>query len=165
MSLRAAVGPCLLIAVAVAAFSVASAQTVTYTTQTSNFNTLLTETNNIPPYAGTYNNGVTKLANYASGGSSSAPGRAASREGDEGTHVTQILGDRPRVANTPCLKRVQYKPNAVRRGATRHQTRRSAWGDARGLTAGRLEHKLPRGGTPAALRPVGLYGSSTSPTP
>ena len=163
MALRAGVGPCLLIAVA--AFSVASAQTVTYTTQTSNFNTLLTEKNNIPPYAGTYNNGATEMANYASGGSSSAPGRAASREGDEGTHVTQILGDRPRVANTPCLKRVQYKPTAVRRGATRHQTRRSAWGDARGLSAGRLEHKLPRGGTPAALRPVGLYGSSTSPTP
>ena len=57
------------------------------------------------------------------------PARAASREGDEGTHVTQILGDRPRVANTRCLKRVQYKPNAVRRGATRHQARRSARGE------------------------------------
>jgi hypothetical protein len=72
------------------------------------------------------------------------PGRAASREGDEGMHVTQILGDRPRVANTPCLKRVQYKPNAVRRGANRHQTRRSA-----------------RGGVPAALRPVGLNTNSS----
>ena len=36
MALRAGVGPCLLIAVAVAAFSVASAQTVTYTTGTAN---------------------------------------------------------------------------------------------------------------------------------
>jgi hypothetical protein len=134
----------LLIAVAVAAFSVASAQTVTYTTQTSNFNTLVTETNNIPPYAGTYNNGVPKLANYASGGSSSAPGQAASREGDEGTPVTQILGDRPRLANTPCLKRVRYKRNAVRRGANHHQTRPFAWG-----------------GVPAALRPVGLNTSSS----
>ena len=152
--------------IAVAAFSVASAQTVTYTTQTSNFNTLLTEKNNIPPYAGTYNNGVTKLANHASGGSSSAPGRAASREGDEGTHVTQILGDRPRLANTPCLKRVQYKPNAVRRGANRHQTRRSARGGVpAALRPVGLNTDSSAGGVPAALRPVGSYGSRTSPTP
>ncbi len=54
------------------------AQTVTYTTQTGNFNSLLTERNNNPPYAGTYNNGATELAQYANGGSfGNTPGAAA----------------------------------------------------------------------------------------
>ena len=52
--------------------------TVTYTMQTGNFNSLLTERNNNPPYAGTYNNGATELANYANGGSfNNTPGAAA----------------------------------------------------------------------------------------
>jgi fibronectin-binding autotransporter adhesin len=52
--------------------------TVNYTTQTGNFNSLLTERNNNPPYAGTYNNGATELANYANGGSfGNTPGAAA----------------------------------------------------------------------------------------
>ena len=46
--------------------------------QTGNFNSLLTERNNNPPYAGTYNNGATELANYANGGSfGNTPGAAA----------------------------------------------------------------------------------------
>ena len=58
---------------------IARAQTtVNYTTQTGNFNSLLTERNNNPPYAGTYNNGATELANYANGGSfGNTPGAAA----------------------------------------------------------------------------------------
>ncbi|MFM7205882.1 MAG: beta strand repeat-containing protein [Planctomycetaceae bacterium] len=56
----------------------ASAQTVTYTTQTGNFNALQTERNTNPPYAGTYNNGATELAQYANGGSfGNTPGAAA----------------------------------------------------------------------------------------
>lgn len=54
------------------------AQTVTYTMQTGNFNALLTEKNNGPPYAGTYDNGATELANYANNGSfGNTPGAAA----------------------------------------------------------------------------------------
>lgn len=37
--------------------SLCCGQTVTYSTQTGNFNALQTERNNGPPYAGTYNNG------------------------------------------------------------------------------------------------------------
>jgi autotransporter-associated beta strand protein len=71
-------GHCLLIVIALVAASAASAQTVTYTTQTGNFNALLTERNNNPPYAGTYNNSGTELANYANGGSfGNTPGAAA----------------------------------------------------------------------------------------
>ena len=45
---------------------IAHAQTtVNYTTQTGNFNSLLTERNNNPPYAGTYNNGATELASIS----------------------------------------------------------------------------------------------------
>ena len=52
--------------------------TVTYTMQTGNFNSLNTERNNNPPYAGTYNNGATELAQYANGGSfNNTPGAAA----------------------------------------------------------------------------------------
>ena len=71
-------GRWLVIAVAMASPSVVSAQTVTYTTQTGNFNSLLTEKNNSPPYAGTYDNSATELANYANGGSfGNTPGAAA----------------------------------------------------------------------------------------
>lgn len=46
--------------------------------QTGNFNSLLNERNNNPPYAGTYNNGATELGNYANGGSfGNTPGAAA----------------------------------------------------------------------------------------
>jgi len=52
--------------------------TVNYTMQTGNFNSLLTERNNNPPYSGTYNNGATELGNYANGGSfGNTPGAAA----------------------------------------------------------------------------------------
>jgi len=68
----------LLIAFALATPSIALAQTVTYTMQTGNFNSLFTERNNNPPYAGTYNNSGTELANYANGGSfGNTPGAAA----------------------------------------------------------------------------------------
>ena len=51
---------------------------VGYTMQTDNFNSLQTERNNNPPYAGTYNNGATELANYANNGSfGNTPGAAA----------------------------------------------------------------------------------------
>ena len=58
--------------------SVSHAQTnVTYTMQTENFNAQFTERNNNPPYAGTYNNGATEIANYANGGSfGNTPGAA-----------------------------------------------------------------------------------------
>jgi hypothetical protein len=75
---RLKAGRWLLIAVAMAAPSVASAQTVSYTTQTGNFNALLTEKNNSRPYAGTYNHSATELANYANNGSfGNTPGAAA----------------------------------------------------------------------------------------
>jgi hypothetical protein len=52
--------------------------TVNYTMQTGNFNSSLTERNNNPPYAGTYNNGATEIGNYANGGSfGNTPGAAA----------------------------------------------------------------------------------------
>jgi fibronectin-binding autotransporter adhesin len=52
--------------------------TVNYTMQTGNFNSLLTERNNNPPYTSTYNNGATELGNYANGGSfGNTPGAAA----------------------------------------------------------------------------------------
>ena len=71
-------GRWLVIAVAMAAPSVASAQTVSYPTQTGNFNALVTEKNNSPPYAGTYNHSATELANYANNGSfGNTPGAAA----------------------------------------------------------------------------------------
>ncbi|MBU6221852.1 MAG: autotransporter-associated beta strand repeat-containing protein [Planctomycetes bacterium] len=77
-ALNAVAAPGLLVGIVLVASCVASAQTVTYTTQTGNFNALLTEKNNLPPYAGTYNNGVTELANYANGGSfGNTPGAAA----------------------------------------------------------------------------------------
>lgn len=47
----------------------AHGQTVTYPTQTASFNALLSENNNAPPFAGTYDNTATELANYANGGS------------------------------------------------------------------------------------------------
>ena len=51
---------------------------VTYTMQTNNFNSLQTEKNNIPPYAGTFSNSATELGNYANGGSlNNTPGAAA----------------------------------------------------------------------------------------
>jgi len=54
------------------------AATVTYTMQTGNFNSLLLEKNNNPPYAGTYNNTASELGNYANGGSfGNTPGAAA----------------------------------------------------------------------------------------
>ncbi len=56
----------------------ASAATVTYTMQTGNFNSLQTQNNNNPPYAGSYNNGATEMAQYANGGSGGTmPGAAA----------------------------------------------------------------------------------------
>jgi hypothetical protein len=54
------------------------AASVTYTMQTGNFNSLLQEKNNNPPYAGTYNNNPSELGNYANGGSfGNTPGAAA----------------------------------------------------------------------------------------
>ena len=54
------------------------AATVTYTMQTTNFNSLLTEKNNNPPYAGTYNSSASEIAQYANGGSfGNTPGAAA----------------------------------------------------------------------------------------
>lgn len=72
------IGMPLVVAVSMAASGTAGAATVTYTMQTGNFNSLLTERNNNPPYAGTYNNGATELAQYANGGSfGNTPGAAA----------------------------------------------------------------------------------------
>ena len=54
------------------------AATVTYTMQTGNFNSTLTEKNNNPPYAGVYNNTATELGLYSNGGSfGNTPGAAA----------------------------------------------------------------------------------------
>lgn len=56
------------------------AATVTYDTQTANFNSLLTQNNSGPPYAGTYDNTATELANFANSGSfGNTPGAAAFR--------------------------------------------------------------------------------------
>ena len=43
-----------------------------------------------------------------------------------------------------------------------HRLRRAVTALAINRTAGRLEHKLQRGGTPAALRPVGLNTNSSA---
>ena len=53
--------------------------TVTYTMQTGNFNSLQLTNNNVGgPFAGTFNNGIAELANYANGGSGDiTPGAAA----------------------------------------------------------------------------------------
>ena len=74
--------------------------TVTYTMQTGNFNSLQTERNNNPPYAGTYNNGATELANYANNGSfGNTPGAAAFQtftttgNGTSGTTRALQVGD------------------------------------------------------------------------
>ncbi|MEN9964856.1 MAG: hypothetical protein RL582_1951, partial [Bacteroidota bacterium] len=75
--------------------------TVVYTTQTGNFNTLNTERNFNPPYAGTYNNGASELAQYCNGGSfGNTPGAAAFQtfsttgNGVTGTARTMRVGDR-----------------------------------------------------------------------
>ncbi|MBU6159326.1 MAG: autotransporter-associated beta strand repeat-containing protein, partial [Bacteroidetes bacterium] len=76
--------------------------TVTYTIQTANFNTLNTEKNNASgPYAGTYNNTATEMAQYANGGSqNNTPGAAAFQtftttgNGTSGTARTLRVGDR-----------------------------------------------------------------------
>ena len=71
-------GASLAVAVTVSHIETVRAATVTYTMQTGNFNSLQTERNNNPPYAGTYNNGATELAQYANGGSfGNTPGAAA----------------------------------------------------------------------------------------
>ena len=68
--------------------------------QTGNFNSLQTERNNNPPYAGTYNNGSTELAQYANGGSfGNTPGAAAFQtftttgNGNTGTARALQVGD------------------------------------------------------------------------
>jgi autotransporter-associated beta strand protein len=74
--------------------------TVNYTIQTGNFNSLLTEKNNNPPYAGTYNHSVTEIAQYANGGSfGNTPGAAAFQTfttggAGSGTARTLAVGDR-----------------------------------------------------------------------
>jgi hypothetical protein len=73
---------------------------VTYTMQTGNFNSLLTEKNNNPPYSGSYNNTATEMAQYANGGSfGNTPGAAAfqtfsSTGAGSGTARTLKVGDR-----------------------------------------------------------------------
>ncbi|MFM1902700.1 MAG: hypothetical protein RLZZ440_600 [Planctomycetota bacterium] len=58
----------------------APAETVTYITQTSNFNALLTERANNPPYAGSYDENASEMGNYANSGSfGNTPGAAAFR--------------------------------------------------------------------------------------
>ena len=72
------IGLSLVVAVTITHIETVDAATVTYTMQTGNFNSLQTERNNNPPYAGTYNNGSTELAQYANGGSfGNTPGAAA----------------------------------------------------------------------------------------
>lgn len=80
-------------------FSLSSAS-VTYTMQTGNFNSLQTERNNNPPYAGTYNNSATELGQYANGGSfGNTPGAAAFQtftitgNGSSGTARALQVGD------------------------------------------------------------------------
>ncbi|MFZ4059128.1 MAG: beta strand repeat-containing protein, partial [Ferruginibacter sp.] len=80
--------------------SVHGQTTVTYTTNTANFNTINTEKNNNPPYGGTYNNGA-ELAQYANGGSfGNTPGAAAfetfntTGNGISGSARTLKVGDR-----------------------------------------------------------------------
>lgn len=75
--------------------------TVNYTMQTGNFNSLLTEKNNNPPYAGTYNNNTSEIGQYANNGSfGNTPGAAAfqtfntSGNGNTGTARTLNVGDR-----------------------------------------------------------------------
>ena len=72
------IGMPLVVAVSMAVTGTANAVTVNYTMQTGNFNSLQTERNNNPPYAGTYNNGATEIGQYANGGSfGNTPGAAA----------------------------------------------------------------------------------------
>jgi len=67
-----------LLSIVVLAPGLCRGQSVAYPTQTGNFNSLQTERNNSPPYAGTYNNGSTELAQYANTGSfGNTPGAAA----------------------------------------------------------------------------------------
>ena len=67
MKLRLGFFVLVLALISVGEISNSFAATVTYTMQTGNFNSLQTERNNNPPYAGTYNynNGSTELAQYA----------------------------------------------------------------------------------------------------
>lgn len=66
--------------IAVLAVASARAATESYTTLTSNINQIRTEKNNSPPYAGTYDNLGTELAQYANNGSfGNTPGAAAFR--------------------------------------------------------------------------------------
>ena len=72
------IGMPLVVAASMAVTGTADAVTVNYTMQTGNFNSLQTERNNNPPYAGTYNNGATEIGQYANGGSfGNTPGAAA----------------------------------------------------------------------------------------
>jgi autotransporter-associated beta strand protein len=67
----------LLVATAFSA-NIALGETVTYTMQTGFFNSLQTERNNEPPFAGIFNNGATEVGIYANGGSlGNTPGAAA----------------------------------------------------------------------------------------
>jgi autotransporter-associated beta strand protein len=93
---------CLCMHVIQSALNPALAQTsVTYNMQTGNFNVLNTEKNNNPPYAGTYNNGASEMAQYANSGSfGNTPGAAAFQtftttgNGNTGTARTLRPGDR-----------------------------------------------------------------------
>ncbi len=59
-------------------FTAQAVQTVTYTMQTGNFNSLLTERNFAPPYAGVVNSGAAEIEIYANGGGfGNTPGAAA----------------------------------------------------------------------------------------
>ena len=72
------IGLPLVVAFTMIAVGTVDAATVTYTMQTGNFNSLQTQNNNNAPYAGTYNNGGTELAQYANGGwFGTTPGAAA----------------------------------------------------------------------------------------
>ncbi|MFZ9940914.1 MAG: beta strand repeat-containing protein, partial [Luteolibacter sp.] len=72
------IGIPLVLAFTMTAAATVDAATVTYTMQTGNFNSLQTQNNNNAPYAGTYNNGGTELAQYANGGwFGTTPGAAA----------------------------------------------------------------------------------------
>ena len=76
------------------------AVTVTYTMLTTNFNSLLTEKNNNPPYAGTFSNTPTEIGQYANNGSfNNTPGAAAFQtftttgNGNTGTVRALQVGD------------------------------------------------------------------------
>ena len=115
---RGVAAHCLLIVIAMVAASAASAQTVTYTMQTGNFNSLFTERNNNPPYAGTYNNNVLTMAAGVAGIGEVYTPQAAKELNDRGDSIRERL-------NAICRKhQVAFQFSGIGSMMTAHATSR-----------------------------------------